>query len=488
MWGGFLLLCGIASCMDDEEYSVSPSDRLQFSTDTLRLDTVISGKLTTTYTFEVYNPGKKGLRIPKVYLEKGVESPYRVNVDGAFLEGGVGYDFELAGKDSLRVFLALNAPDRDQDHPVAENDRLVFVTEAGVEQKVELEAYGQSVIPLKGKVITADTLLSGRRPYHVLDSLYVAAGAVLKIGPGVRLLFQPSADLIVDGRLEAEGTVESPVVMRGDRLDYMFPLQPYDRVAGQWGGIALRSGSYGNRIDYCDIHSGSYGIRCDSSDVEQETLRLENSIVHNVTGDVLSVRSSKVFVGNTQLTNAGGDCVSLQGGHSTFVHCTIGNFYVFVGGRGVALRFTNADGDIRLPLYQAAFYNSIITGYSSDEIMGSRSERYEEDPFDYLFSNCLLDTPEYEGEQIQNCLWDDGRDDRPSREQNFYPEFDLKRLIFTFGLAQHSQAVNAADPEVAKQYYPADRLGRSRFLDDGPDIGCVETDLSQFDKEETPKE
>ena len=469
--------------MDDEEYSVSPDDRLFFSVDTVKLDTVISGQLTNTYTFQVYNPGKKALRIPRVYLEAGAASAYRVNVDGTFLEGGSAGDFEISDGDSLRVFLALNAPDRDQDNPVEENDKLVFVTEAGVAQSVVLTAFGQSVIPLKGKVVTADTLLAARRPYQILDSLYVAEGATLRLAAGVKLFFHPEVNLVVDGRLVAEGTLADPVMLRGDRLGNMFSNQPYDRVPGQWGGVVLREKSYGNLLNYCDIHSGRFGIQCDSSDVDREKLRLENSVVHNMSGDVLSVRASKVFVGNSQLTNAGGNCVTLRGGHSTFVHCTIGNFYAFTGGRGVALDFSNAEGDIRLPLYQAAFYNSIITGYSDDEIMGSRSERYEDDAFNYLFNNCLLNTPAYEDEKVQNCLWDGADEDSLSRADHFFPEFDLKQLIFTFDLAEHSKAVNAGDAQIAKEYYPLDRKGRSRFLDDGPDLGCYEADLSAFHDE-----
>lgn len=484
LWGGFLLLCTITSCLDDEDYSVSPSDRLTFSVDTVKLDTVISGQPTNTYTFQVYNRGKKSLRIPHVFLESGAASSYHVNVDGTYLEGGKGQDFEVSDGDSLRVFFFLNAPDRDSDLPVDENDKLVFVTEAGVTQQVVLTAAGQSVIPLKGKVITGDTLLNSRRPYQILDSLVVAEKATLHLAAGVNLLFHANTNLIVEGRVVAEGTAESPVVMRGDRLGNMFSNQPYDRIPGQWGGVELRSSSYGNRFNFCDIHSGTFGLRCDSSDVDQEKLRLENSLVHNMSGDVLSVRMAKVFVGNSQLTNASGNCVTLMGGHSDFVHCTIANFYSFTGGRGVALEFSNYDGDIRLPLYKAAFYNSIVTGYSDDEIMGGRSERYEEDEFNYLFSNCLLNTPEVDDENFQNCIWDND-DNEVSREKNFYPEFDFKQLIFKFGLAKTSKAVNAADPQITNDYYPFDRLGRDRSLDEGPDIGCYEADLSL--QEETEK-
>ena len=483
MWGSFLLLCSITSCLDDEEYSVSASDRLSFSTDTVKMDTVISGQPTNTYTFQVYNRGKKSLRIPQVYLASGSASPYHVNVDGTYLEGGAGKDFEISDGDSLRVFLFLNAPDRDSDLPVAENDKLVFVTEAGVSQEVVLTAAGQSVIPLKGKVLTGDTVLKSRRPYQILDSLVVEEGATLRLSAGVNLLFHPDVNFIVKGRVLAEGTVELPVTFRGDRLGNMFSDQPYDRIPGQWGGMEIRETSFGNHLNFCDIHSGTFGIRCDSSDIEQEKLRLENSIVHNMSGDVLRAKMSKIFVGNSQLSNASGNCVTLLGGHAIFVHCTIANFYSFTGGRGVALAFRNFEGENRLPLYQAAFYNCIVTGYSDDEVMGGRSERYEEDEFNYLFHTCLLNTPEYEDEKVVNCLWDNN-DNEVCRDKNFFPDFDFKQLIFSFGLSKLSLAVDQADATITRQSYPIDRLGRSRDLDEGPDIGCYEADLS-LQKEET---
>lgn len=468
-----MALFGWAGCMDDEEFSTSPNDGLTFSKDTIAFDTIMTGVATNTYTFQVYNPGKKALRLARVFLAGGAHSPYRVNVDGTFLEGGEATDFEVRGGDSLRVFLFLHAPESDSDHPVEIDDRLVFLTEGGARNEVVLTAYGQDVVRLTEKVLTKDTILDAKRPYHITDSLVVAAGATLRVAPGVRFYFHPNAHLMVRGTLVAEGTANSPVVMRGDRLGYMFSEQPYDRIPGQWGGVVFASESYENILNFCDIHSGTFGIRCDSAEVETTTLLMENSVVHNVSGDALSVRHARVFVGNSQLTNSGGHCVKLRGGHSTFVHCTIGNFYAFAGGRGAALDFSNYDGETRLPLYAAEFYNSIVTGYSADDIMGSQSERYTEDAFGYLFYHCLLNTPEFEDARIQHCFWD-SEEATVCRDKNFAPEFDLDRLIFTFGLAAESQAVGNADAAVSASFYPLDRNGNDRMADGAPDLGCYE--------------
>lgn len=474
----------LSSCFSDDAYSNAATDRLRFSTDSVRLDTVISGQATNTYTFEVYNPGKKALRLPAVFLEKGGNSAFRVNVDGVFLEGGRAEGLEVAPGDSLRVFLFANLPTHDTDAPIETTDRLIFTTEGGAEQAVVLSAWGQDVVPLRAHVVRADTTLAARRPYVVTDSLVVAAGATLTLAPGVRLYFHPETDLVVHGTLHAEGSISAPITMRGDRLGYMFSHQPYDRIPAQWGSIIFTGESYGNHLVHCDIHSGTNGLRCDSGDIEREKLRLESSIVHNMSGNALTTRSANVFVGNCQISNAGGNCAAIYGGNATFVQCTIGNFYPFAGGRGAALVYANHEDGVRRPLEAATFVNCLITGYSDDEIMAERSDRYTDDAFNYSFRSCLLGTPEVkDDDRIISCLWDNDKDGKGiAREKNFFPTFDTDALIFTFGLAAGSQAVDHADPDAARTYYPEDLNGRSRLADEGPDIGCYERVKTEEDK------
>ena len=383
----------LVSCMSDDDYTTSPQARLAFSTDTVAFDTVISGQPANTRTFMVYNRNEDAIRLPEVSLAGGAESAFRVNVDGTFLENGSGSGFEIAGKDSMYVFVEMTPPVNQTDEPVETKDDLVFTTEGGVRQAVVLTAYGQDVEPLYARVLANDTTLSSSKPYQIFDSLVVASGATLTISEGVRLYFHPDSRLIVHGTLRVEGTPGNPVLMRGDRLGNMFTDQPYDRIPAQWGGVEFTAESLGNVISHADIHSGTFGLRCDSSGTEREKLRVENSILHNFSGDALYARMSRIFVGNTQITNAGGNCVTLYGGDNTFIHCTIGNFYAFTGGRGVALEFFNEDNGIPLPLQRADFANCIITGYSSDEIMGHASERYRDELFNYSFHYCLLNTP-----------------------------------------------------------------------------------------------
>lgn len=464
--------------MTDEEYSSSVDDRLEFSADTVRFDTVFSGQPTTTMTFEVYNNSNRAIRIKDIHLEGLETSVFRVNADGVFLENGrlSDQEMEIAAKDSMRVFVMANIAVQGSSGIKNWHDKLVFQTEAGVKTDVTLEVCSQDAKRLDGFIVGRDSALDSELPYIIKDSLVVSENATLKLPAGCKLYFGAGAKLIVHGTLLAEGTLENKILMRGERTDYMFTNQPYDRVPGQWGGIVFTAESRNNRINYCDIHSGEYGLRCDSSyNDTEEKLRIENTIVHNMSEDGLRVKSSKVFVGNSQITNCGGNCVTLLGGNSTFVHCTIANFYVFTGGRGKALYYANYYGNERLPLTGATFLNCIITGYSDDEIEGDASIENKDDAFQYLFQNCLLDTPSVDGEGIVTCYWDNNKDQHEVwREANFSPEFDLTRLIFSFALDEKSQAIGHADLSISKQYYPFDMNGRDRLLDESSDIGCYE--------------
>lgn len=479
--GGFLLvLCGmlLGACMSDDEYSMSPADRLAYSADTVSFDTVFSGQPTTTNSFEVYNPTRKSIRLKNVYLEGEGNSVFRVNVDGVFLENGrlSGSEVEIPARDSIRIFVMANIADQGTSDVKKWEDKLVLQTEGGAEDRIVLEACSQDARRLNALVLDKDTVFSSALPYIVKDSLVVDENATLTLPAGCRLFFSAGASLIVRGTLHAEGTLTAKVLMRGERTDYMFPNQPYDRVPGQWGGVVFKAESHDNRLNFCDIHSGENGIRCEGGDdISQEKLRMENTILHNMSGDGLYAKASKVFVGNSQITNCGGNCVTLLGGDNTFVHATIGNFYVFAGGRGKALHYSNYMGEEVVPLNKATFLNCIVTGYSDDEIIGDASVEHADAPFEFFFQNCLLDTPPVEDERIVNCFWDRKKEGNEVwREDNFSPAFDLKRLIFSFTLNAKSQAVGNADVAISRQYYPTDMNGRSRLDGDASDIGCLQ--------------
>ena len=478
------LIVVISGCFGDEEFSTSPTDSLTLSSDTLSLDTVISGESTTTYKFWAYNPHKKAVRLRQIQLEKGTGSPFRVNVDGMFLPGGSlppDANIEVSGGDSIRVFVEMTAPKTESDSLIKIEDKLTFTTESGASSKIVLTAAAQDVITLKG-VIVSDTLtLSGSKPYRILDSLYVAPGATLRVAPGTTLLFHARTSLKVAGKLLAEGTQDKPVTFRCDRLDLMFENQPYDRVPGNWGGLAFVEGSVGNRLTYCDIHGGTSGIKATKAE-----LRIENSSVHNFVEHLVESIDSDIYIGNSEVTVSGGDCMIITGGSLMAVHCTIVRcmpIMTYMTEPAVALRFSNGKPDDKHPLTLCDFYNCIITGSEDDDIMGEDCSTTDDlTAFNYHFHSCLLNTPESEDISQEGCLWDKYKPDAPgsekdedsSRLHNFDPLFNEGKLIWDFTLNPKSKAVGSADATVTWQTYPNDRNGHSRMTDSKSDMGCYE--------------
>lgn len=369
------------------------------------------------------------------------------------------------------VFAEVTLPERNQNEPFEMADRLFFQLESGVVQSVVLHAVGQDAYMWRGKVINQDTTLRGGRPYVIYDSLTVAEGVSLTLEEGVQLFFHDKADLLVRGTLYSLGTQNQPVVFRGDRTDNLFDYLPYDNTPSRWGGVRFFAGSYGNQMTYTDIHSASYGILCDSASVDQPKLLLEHSILHNIGGDGLKAVGCQITVGNTQISNTLGHCVSLAGGSSEFVHCTLAQFYPWEAVRGQALYLADHHLGNQVPLQKAHFYNCLITGYAEDVILGSLNE--EEEAYDYLFVSSLLNTPAVTDEpRYRNCVFEPDVEEHCIREKAFV-RFDTDNYLYDFAPDSCSAALQLADTVYSRRY-PFDRRGVSRFSGVRPAAGCYE--------------
>ena len=130
------ILCTVVACTDDDSFTSSSSNRLTFSTDTIKMDTVFSQVPTPTKDFWVYNRSGDGLRCRNVRLRNGNQSGFRVNVDGVYLGSESGYqtsDIEVRDKDSIRVFVELTSPQNGSDEPEFLEKSEESVIEAQVE-------------------------------------------------------------------------------------------------------------------------------------------------------------------------------------------------------------------------------------------------------------------------------------------------------------------------------------------------------------------
>ncbi len=430
------ILTALIACKDDDSFTTSPSARLSFSTDTVRMDTVFTTIGSSTYTLWVYNNADDGLRIARTYLKNGNQTGFRVNVDGSYLDNSLGSsvsDLEVRKGDSIRVFVELTAPKNMQTIAQKITDDLVFLLESGVEQRVCLRSYAWDAWIMRSPVFAADTTIQTEKPILVYGKMQVKEGVTLTLRK-TRLFFHDQSGIEVFGTL-----ITDSVLMRGDRLDHMFDYLPYDRISGQWEGLTFRSSSTGNKMTDTELHSGTYGICCDSAALSPDNIRLymERCVIHNSKGHGVQLTNSYASMVNCQVTNSLGDCVTIDGGAVNIRNCTLGQFYPFSAERGVALRFVNGTDSVAHPLEQMDCRNSIVTGYADDELMGTQKK--EDAAFNYYFENCLLRTPEIaDTTHFKEIIWEKPSDEIQGKKH--FVTFDETNFIYDFHLDSLSTA------------------------------------------------
>ena len=469
-----MVVSTFSSCMNDDEFTTDAGALLTFETDTVKFDTVFTSIGSTTKRFKVFNPNEKGVRCQSVALESGGASGFRINVDGH--SGAMLTDIEVFGNDSIFIFAEVTLTPKDSDIPIRVRDRIIFTLENGRQQYLVLEAYGQDIIVLKAEEITTNRALAGPRPYIIYDSLVVKPGATLTLDAGTTLCFHDKAYLSVHGNVVCNGTQEKPVILRGDRIDRMFANLPYDLLDAQWGGVTIHPKSSNNLFRHTDIHSGCYGIICLPSTTSEKKLTLDSSIIHNVSGHGLKLHNCIVEALNSQITNAGGDCVHMIGGNANFVHCTIAQFQLWRSTSGTALYITNKEDDKTYPLDAANFYNCLITGRSNDEIIIGKDKK-DEVAWNFLFKNCLINIKMTGSES----------DDIKARFVDCFNESDLKgedvvkgeknfkereTYQFNFNLSEESNARGIGSSDYVT-LCPIDLNGVERPVEK-PDAGCYQ--------------
>ncbi len=375
-----LVVSGIFTACIDDDFTTSPSDILYFSTDTINFDTIFTDEGTSTRTLKVYNRSDKSLRISSIQLAKGAASGFVVNVDG--LSGTTFDNTEIRGNDSLFIYIIANVAPTGQISPVECNDSLVFMTN-GIRQDVKLLAQTQDAKRMRGVVVNSDSLITADKPIIIYDSLVVAPNVTLTIEPGAMLYFHNNATLDVYGKLCAQGTSEAIITMRGDRLDRLFDNLPYNNLAGQWGGVRFREESYNNTLTHVMLRGTTWGILCDSSDIATPTLTIHNSIIHNSTDRLLTVKCNNISITNSELSDAGTSVVSVEKGVVNLTHCTIVNYYFYDLITGATIEVPPVAEIIESGM-QLSFNNCLIAGNASPLSEGdfTNSEVY--------FNSCLI--------------------------------------------------------------------------------------------------
>ena len=462
-----ILLC--TACVD-EKFSTDPSLRLSFSTDSLKFDTIFSSIGSVTSKVLIYNRNNSALKISEIALAGAKASSFHINVDGDKNGDNLFKDVEIGANDSLYIFVSVTV---DLNTPLLVEDSLVFKTN-GIQQSVHLQAYGQNVVVLKNKRCTKDTTLTADKPFLVFGNLQIDSYKTLTINPGCKFYFYNNANIIVKGNLNAQGTLQQPILMRGQRLDlvkFTIPF-PYNTVAGQWGGIYLQGNKGNHVLNYVNMNSGRVGVYLQNEDrTSLPELKISNSRIHNNLINGLFIQNGNAVVVNSEISNSGSNTIYLNGGKHSFIHCTIANYF------NAGEFATNAKSREFKPAVmimelnkvapmETSFTNCVIAGSYETEF--SLASDYPE-LYKGTFSHSYLKCPKIETSQFTNIRWSLKKDTVFK-----HPSYDVrKNIYFNFALDSVSPARGLADKSISGGY-PLDINGNNRLADGVPDAGAYE--------------
>lgn len=483
-----LFLSILIGCEKFDNYSTNPNHYLRFSTDTLSFDTIFSSIGSVTKQFTVYNPNNEALQIESIQLANPGKSGFRMNVDGR--KGDSFRDIDIWKNDSLYVLVEVTIDPNKENQPFIIEDSILFYVN-GNRQSVLLQAYGQNVHLIKGGVVYKEnSTFTSDLPYLVYDSIMVDKGVTLTIDKGTTLYMHNKASLIVSGTLKAKGTMDEPIVIRGDRLDYIQAnvILPYDRTPGLWNGIYFTESSFENEFDYVFVRNGISGLTFWKSDPEKLKMRINNSQVTNMDGNILMAIDCHIEAANSEFTNAAGASVALIGGKYQFIHCTIDNHKLIGKARDPLTRtlmlcnmMEKEDEEPTYhPLKQAYFDNCIIDGsFSADSTVAYKGEmilftndendiKGNDEIFNYRFNACFIKTARVtDNDRFINNLYIYPPKYLKAGGEEFVYEFDYR-------LKNESVGIGKADRAIAEKY-PVDRYGVSRLTGEtAPSIGAYE--------------
>ena len=338
-------LISVSSCRKD--FSTVPSfGSLEFSKDTVFLDTVFTNIGSATYNLKVYNRGSKSITIPKIALENGTTSNYRLNVDG--IPGKEFNDIDILANDSVYVFIETTIDANNVVNPLY-TDRILFDNGTN-QQDVDLVTLvqdanfiypGKDPITMKIDSLTINgqaTSIKGRflndseltftktKPTVIYGYAAVASNKTLTIEAGAKIHFHDNSGLIIDDKatLKVNGTLSEKVIFESDRLEHGF-----SQVPGQWGTIWMRAGSKDNEIYHAQIRNGVIGILIDSiGSTSTPTLKLQNSEIYNHSNFGILARETNIEAHNVVIGSAGqASLAATIGGTYNFTHSTFANYW-----------------------------------------------------------------------------------------------------------------------------------------------------------------
>jgi hypothetical protein len=487
-----IALASVSSCRKD--FSTIPNfGSLEFSKDTIFLDTVFTNIGSATYNLKVYNRGRKSITIPKITLENGTSSNYRLNVDG--IAGKEFNDIDILAKDSIFVFIetTINANNiidplytdkilfdngsNQQDVnlvTLVQDANFIYPGKDPITMKIDSLTIDGQATNIKGRFLTDDELtFTNLKPTVIYGYAAVPGNKTLTIEAGARVHFHNNSGLIIDDKatLKVNGTLTEKVVFEGDRLETSF-----SKIPGQWGTIWMRAGSKDNEIYHAQIKNGIIGILIDSiGSTSTPTLKLQNSEIYNHSNFGILARETNIEGHNIVIGSAGeASFAATIGGTYNFTHSTfanfwnngirqlpavlVNNFFTYVDTNGQEINETRN-------LNAANFTNCIFDGNNNIEFVLDKVDGGG--IFNYNISNCMIqfnDTSnsfddntelDFTNSYYQNIILNGNNHFRDSQNSDFI-------------IGQDSDAINKADTSL----FNLDILGVDRTTN--PDIGAYQ--------------
>lgn len=493
----FGVLLSVCSCRSDFETVASTGD-LKFSKDTIYLDTVFTNIGSSTYRLKVYNKSKNDITIPSIKLGKGLNSKYRMSVDG--MQGTAGKIFnnvDILAKDSLYIFIETTANIADANPTdFLYTDQIQFDGGANL-QNVELVTLIQDAVFLYPKRFadgTTETLPIGnekidgfyldendpingnelqftnKKPYVIYGYAAVPSNKRVTFEAGTRVHFHANSGLIVANKasIQVNGTrsatekLENEVVFEGDRLEPHF-----SDVPGQWGTIWFTDGSTNNTLNHLTIKNATIGLLIQNNDAT--TVSVKNTQIYNCSNYGILAQTAKINGENVVINNAGlASLACTYGGNYTFTHSTFNNNWN--SSQQVAVLVSNnIKGAIpeAKDLTAATFNNCIIYGSYANEMILNKKTGVA---FEYQFNNCLIKFDNVSNQFTTNPLYQFNTDAK------HYNAIILNKDPKFFKVTQNKFNIDATSAAFAKgnsiYLIPLDILGNTRTLP--PDLGSYQ--------------
>lgn len=443
LYGVAILACLVlwSSCRNDFE-TVASTGSLEFSRDTVFLDTVFTNIGSSTYNLKVYNRSNDDIHIPTLRLSQGESSNYRLNVDG--LPGKEFTDVQILAKDSIFIFVETtldinNLPGNGNDFLYT--DQIEF-SGGGNEQKVELVTLvkdavflfpadlgnniyetltlgeGEDAYDIEGFFLDDTELhFTNEKPYVIYGYAAVPSGKTLAIDPGARIHFHASSGILVanNGSIQANGlpstdpdALENEIIFESDRLEPDFA-----EIPGQWGTLWLTNGSTNNSFKHTTIKNAVVGILMEGNDgnPNTETLRLEDVQIYNNSNVGLWAQNGTIYGENVVINNSGQSSLTCSlGGSYEFNHCTFGNYWTSSFRSFPAVDVSNflpisATEVAVADLIKADFTNCIIYGNEPRELGLARVDDTTY-LFNFNFTNSLIRFEDPNGDFEDDPLYD----------------------------------------------------------------------------------